>query len=184
MSVLTDFPQYEIFEDGRIYSHFTEKFLKPSLTTKGYETIELFNEKGSKRFLVHRLVAEAFIPNPDNYPQVNHKDEVKNHNNVENLEWCSARYNINYNDLPKRRAKNTDFSSEKFKELGRNANRSKWKTTYQYDKKGNLIGVYPNKKEASLQTGIDHASIVKCCLGKRKTAGKYIWKEKGKEKKE
>lgn len=69
-----------------------EKILRPHNTKKGYLTVQLRN----KRFTVHRLVAQAFIPNPDNLPQVNHKDEDKTNNNVTNLEWCTAKYNSNY----------------------------------------------------------------------------------------
>ena len=69
-----------------------EKILKPHNTKKGYLTVQFSN----KIFKVHRLVAEAFIPNPDNLPMVNHKDEDKTNNNVDNLEWCTAKYNSNY----------------------------------------------------------------------------------------
>lgn len=177
MGILDDYPEYEIFEDGRIYSRKTNKFLKPSRLSTGYEAVELFNAKGSKRFLVHRLVATAFLPNPKHYPQVNHKDEVKHHNDVKNLEWCSAKYNMNYNNLSQRRAAHTDYSTESFKERGRKANRSKWRTVYQYDREGNLIGVYQNKKDASIKTGIPHSCICRACSGERKTAGKFIWRE-------
>ena len=182
MAIIADYPKYEIFEDGRIFSQKTNKFLKPSLNTSGYETVELFNEKGSKRFLVHRLVATAFIPNPNNYPMVNHKDEVKNNNDVSNLEWCTAKYNLNYNELPKRRAAHTDYSAEIYKKTALNASRSRWRTVYQYDREGNLIGVYKNKKDASLQTGIPHSCICRACNGERKTAGKFIWKIERREK--
>ena len=69
-----------------------EKILKPHNTKKGYLTVQFHN----KIFKVHRLVAQAFIPNPDNLPMVNHKDEDKTNNNVDNLEWCTAKYNSNY----------------------------------------------------------------------------------------
>lgn len=80
-----------------------ERILKPH-NTKGYFTVCLYKNKTHKLYLIHRLVAQAFIPNPDNLPQVNHKDEDKTNNRVNNLEWCTAKYNMNYNDVLKRRS--------------------------------------------------------------------------------
>lgn len=73
-----------------------ERILKSHIHTKGYEKVSFVRNGTQKIFYVHRLVAQAFIPNPNNYPQVNHKDENKLNNNVENLEWCTNRYNCNY----------------------------------------------------------------------------------------
>ena len=70
--------------------------MKQSYCSKGYLTIDLCLNGKVKKCLVHRLVAEAFLPNPDNLPQVNHKNEVKSDNCVDNLEWCDAKYNLNY----------------------------------------------------------------------------------------
>ena len=70
--------------------------------TNGYHMVNLYNNKKGKTVKVHRLVAETFIPNVNNYPQVNHKDENKNNNCVENLEWCTAIYNSNYGTRIKR----------------------------------------------------------------------------------
>ena len=71
------------------------KILSPHLA-KGYLKINLYKNGKSKHFAIHSLVAEAFIPNPNNYPEVNHKDENKENNNVDNLEWCDSKYNCNY----------------------------------------------------------------------------------------
>ena len=72
------------------------KMLKLIKDKKGYLKINLWKNNKSKMFLVHRIVAETFILNPNNLPQVNHKDENKSNNCVENLEWCSQKYNNNY----------------------------------------------------------------------------------------
>lgn len=73
-----------------------ERVLKPHLQNNGYYYITLYKGNKRKNNLIHRLVADAFIDNPNNYPIINHKDENKQNNNVENLEWCTYSYNVNY----------------------------------------------------------------------------------------
>ena len=88
---------YKISSYGRVYSYHKRDTLKLNYNNKnGYYSVKLSKSNICKKFLVHRLVAESFIPNPNNYPQVNHKDENKQNNYVDNLEWCTAKYNCNY----------------------------------------------------------------------------------------
>ena len=90
--------RYQVSSLGRIKSIINgrKRFLKPCKTNLGYLTIGLFKDGQTKRYLVHRLVAEAFIPNPQNLSDVNHKDEDKENNSVTNLEWRNHRDNMVY----------------------------------------------------------------------------------------
>lgn len=92
---------YQISNTGKVKGLKRNKVLKLILQRSGYYYVDLQR----KRRLVHRLVAEAFIDNPDNLPEVNHKDEDKVNNSVENLEWCDSKYNANYGTRNKRRGK-------------------------------------------------------------------------------
>ena len=86
-------PSYFISNFGRVFSKKSKKIMKNRVISKnGYQQVTLDNSQ----LLVHRLVAQAFIPNPDNLPCVNHKDETRNNNDVRNLEWCTQKYNCNY----------------------------------------------------------------------------------------
>ena len=88
---------YQISSDGQVYSIKRKRILKPINSHHGYKRIRLYTDSQNwKTFALHRLVAINFIPNPDNYPEVNHKDENHSNNNVDNLEWCTRDYNINY----------------------------------------------------------------------------------------
>ena len=88
---------YKVDENGNVFSVRNNKFLKRMTFPSGYEYVHLCNGKGkTKLFRVHRLVAEMFIPNPNNLPEVNHKDGDKLNNNVKNLEWCTNLENMRH----------------------------------------------------------------------------------------
>ena len=141
---------YEVSNLGRIRRN--GKILKPSKSNWGYLKLVLFKNGTRKTVLVHRLVAYAFIPNPQNLPQINHKDEDKTNNSVDNLEWCDNKYNANY---------------------------SHSKPVLQYDKTGNFIREWPSARKVEEETGIYNSNISQCCLGKRyKTVGGFVWKYK------
>jgi len=106
MKNIKDYPGYYITEAGVVFSDKYGKLLeKKPKNNKGYFEVDLYNNGKRKAFKVHRLVAEAFIPNPLNLPQVNHINEVKNDNRVENLEWCSAQQNCEFTNAKVHRIK-------------------------------------------------------------------------------
>lgn len=127
-----------------------ELILREGTSKKGYSLVSLQKNGIAKTQRVHRLVAQAFIPNINNYQQVNHKDENKKNNCVDNLEWCDCKYNNNY-------GLRTSKISKKVLQIETGI-------------------VYPSVSEAYRKTKIDIANISRVCLGKIKTAGGYHWK--------
>ena len=95
--------EHEDFKCRQGYRVFKERMLKPFKNFRGYMKVGLHKGNKKKDVFVHRLVAEAFIENPCNYPQVNHKDEDKTNNCVANLEWCTNLYNTNYGEKHKQK---------------------------------------------------------------------------------
>ena len=165
---------YQVSNTGKVkslnYNHTgREKILKNHKDKDGYLIVVLCKEGKQKTFKVHRLVAQAFIPNPNNLPQVNHKDENKQNNCVENIEWCDAKYNINYGTARERMA-------EKQKGNTRGS-----KPVIQIDKHTNeVINEWISASEAQRQLGIQSSSISQCCTNYpgHKSAGGYKWKYK------
>ena len=160
---------YQVSNTGKIkslnYRHTgREKIMKHSVNNKGYLIVKLWKNRKVKSFRLHRLVAEAFIPNPNNLPFINHKSEIKTQNNVENLEWCDQKYNNNY-------------GTRKERVIEKQINGKCSKLVLQIDKTTNeVIAEFPSINEVQRQLGISHIS--ECCLGKRNTAGGYKWKYK------
>lgn len=159
-----------------------EKILKQYILKKGnYLRIGLRKNGKRKFYLVHRLVAEAFIPNPNNLPQVNHKDENTSNNCISNLEYCDVLYNNNYATRNKRiseKHKGVLFSEEHKNNLSKAlTNRSdKSKPVLQIDKNTNeVIAEFPSAAEAGRHLGLIKSHISECCRGKMKSAYGYKW---------
>ena len=149
---------YQVSNKGRVKSLKCgkERILRPGIDGYGYCFIILYNDSVRKTFKLHRLVAQAFIPNLYNKPQVNHLDENKKNNCVDNLEWATAKENINYGTRNER-------ASRKI---------------LQYSKSGEFIREWQGALEVERVLGIDNSHINACCRGKRKSAGGFIWKYK------
>lgn len=130
-----------------------ERILKPGTDKYGYLFVILCKNGKVKKFSVHRLVAEAFIANPHNYPCVNHKDENKQNNNVSNLEWCDVKYNTNYGTAIKRRSK----------------------PVLQYTMDGAFVKEWESITECG-RNGFSSGCVCMCCRGELKTYKDFIWK--------
>lgn len=152
--------KYQISTNGQVkaldFNHTGhEKLMKLSFGTKGYLQICLTKNNRRTTKKVHRLVAEAFIPNPNCLPAVNHIDENKHNNSVENLEWCTFEYNTRYGTRAERCGK----------------------PVVQLSMSGDVLNVFPTSKEAERNTGADHSHILNCCKGKAhcNSAGGFRW---------
>lgn len=138
---------YEVSSHGRVRNIRTGRIFTGGDNGHGYRRINL---KG-KKYLIHRLVALAFLPNPDNLPEVNHRDENKENNNVENLEWCTASYNTNYSSH-KRSCRINQLTLD-----------------------GEFVKVWKSSWQIERETGYYQSAIIECCKGKYKQAYGYHW---------
>lgn len=152
------YENYEVSTHGRVkslnYNRTGEiKIMQLNLNGRKYFQVRLRKNNEKKTCLVHRLVAEAFIPNPNNLPLVNHINEDKTDNRVENLEWCTESYNVSYGTSQKRRV---EAIGKKVKCVETGI-------------------IYCSTQECARQTGLSQSRIWECCVGKRKTCGGYHW---------
>ena len=156
---------YQISTFGRVKSlakagsggHTSDIIMKLNKDKDGYLLIHLVKDGKRRVHKVHRLVAQEFIPNPDNLPQINHIDEVKSNNYVTNLEWCTQSYN------------------NKFGKGKNNRAITKSKPVIQLSKEGLFIREWSSAKEASVGLNINRQNIVTCCKGRVRSVGGYKW---------
>lgn len=178
-SIAGHYGRYEVSNFGRVKSierkqadrigrvqTINEHILKPQKFKGGYMLVHLSTGKSMKWELVHRLVAEAFVPNPEKLPQVNHKDENKENNTAENLEWVTTKDNANYGTRNERISKSKTNNPKNSKQV------------IQLDSYGREIAKFPSTQEAMRKTGVFSTSISACCNGhpKHRTAGGYTWR--------
>lgn len=163
---------YQVSTSGRIKSvarHTTKGGIMKTYLSKdtGYIGLSL-SKNGKVRYAtIHRIMAEAFIPNPENKPCINHKNSIRNDNRIENLEWCTHSennihaYKFGNNKITK------NHLSQKTK-----------KPVLQYDLSGNFIREFNSARTVEKLCNINHSNIRKCCIGKAKKANGFIWKYK------
>ena len=151
------YENYEVTTTGEVINTKTGRVLKSGKNTCGYLHVVLCKNGKTKIKRIHRLVAEAFIPNPDNLPCVNHKDENKTNNCVDNLEWCTHEYNINYGTHNKRMTK------------------TKSKPILQLRKDGSLVRIWPSASEVHKVLNYSQGHISECCRGERHLSYGYKW---------
>ena len=161
---------YQVSNLGNVRSlnyrrHGYAKSLIPKCNNNGRLWVELAIDGERKPWLIHRLVGLAFLPNPNGYPQINHKDENPKNNKVENLEWCTQEYNIRYSverktpeDVRSRNGKRMCLQIE------------------QLTLCGEVVRCWDNSRQIAIETGWNDWSISECCRGNRKTAYGYIWR--------
>ena len=146
---------YQVSNLGRIKSFPRNGTIKQTREKKqkydkyGYKCVDLYKNNKLKTCKVHRLVAEAFLSNPNNYKIINHLNKKRDDNVIDNLEWCTVTHNVRY---------------------------SKAKRVTQYDLNGKFIKTWNCIREAGKVLKICNGDIVKCCKNKKRTAGGYIWK--------
>lgn len=140
------------------------KELSYRVNHKGYIDVHLSKNGKSKRIVIHRLVAQTFIPNPNALPQINHIDGNKQNNNTTNLEWCNNSEN----------QKHAYKKGLQLKKIG--VNNPNHKKLNQYDLQGNYIKTWDYIKQASDSFNIPHSNIINCCRKTYKTAGGFIWR--------
>lgn len=149
----------------KVYNHYIkERLLNPVIIKKGYLQIKLRKENNYKHFKVHRLVAQAFIPNPKNLPQVNHKDGDKTNNCVDNLEWVTEKENMRH-----------AVKNNLLKDVSGN-NNPNCKKVNQYDLQGNFIKQWNSFYEITKELGFNRHLISNCCNNRSKKSHGYIWR--------
>lgn len=179
---------YQVSSEGRVKSlsrtslsgHvLKERILKPS-NTRGYLMANLTKDGCEKKFLIHRLVAVAFIPNPNGKPEINHLNEIKGDNRVDNLEWCTRSENINHGTGNQRRVANTDYKKRNqhpnWIKAHENIDYSyRYKPVIQFDKNWNMIRKW-HKLAAVSEMGFDPTNVSRVCKNKKGLAHGYRWR--------
>ena len=152
-----EYSNYEVNQLGEIRHKKRQKILKPRDNNGGYQYVNFKINGKNTNFAVHRIVANAFIPNPNGYTEVNHKDYNKKNNCVNNLEWVSSSQNKQHSYLKQENKK------------------SRGKAVNQYTKEGTFLKTFDSVSDAAKELGCCVAAISNCCLGRTKTSQGFRW---------
>lgn len=152
-----EYSNYEVNQLGEIRHKKRQKILKPRDNNGGYQYVNFKINGKNTNFAVHRIVANAFIPNPNGYTEVNHKDYNKKNNCVDNLEWVSSSQNKQHSYLKQENKK------------------SRGKAVNQYTKEGIFLKTFDSVSDAAKELGCCVAAISNCCLGRTKTSQGFRW---------
>lgn len=173
--LVKDYPAYKITKNGKVLTCFKNK---TSIITNEYRELKQIYDKscgymivtlckgkntGRQNKRVHRLLAEAFLPNPNNYPHINHIDGNKLNNSLDNLEWCTSKHNTNHSII-------MGFHNPKLQKSN--------KAVIQLDMNDNFVNEYISLHQVTELTGICWQNVYKVCNGLRKSAGGFRWKYK------
>lgn len=157
---IENWDSYCISTLGDILRKDKNNIIVPISDRDGYLQVRLSHHNKQKTFKVHRLVAQAFIPNPNNYPQVNHKNGIKSDNRVENLEWCDGKYNVNYSHS----------------KIYHDSITHRMKPVIQLSLNGEVIQRFESVRSAAKSVNATNSHISDACNGKYKTCKGYMWK--------
>lgn len=152
-----EYTNYEVNQFGGIRHKKRKKFLKPRSNNGGYQYVNFKINGKNTNFAVHRIVANAFIPNPNGYTEINHKDYDKTNNCIDNLEWVLSSYNKQHAFLKQENRK------------------SRGKAVSQYTKEGIFIKTFDTITEAAQELNCCVSAISNCCLGRTKTSQGFQW---------
>lgn len=153
--------KYQVSNFGNVRSVKRKKNLRLFKNNNGYMNVVLYKNSRKKHWRVHRLVAMTFLENVNQHPVVNHIDENKSNNFVENLEWCTHKYNTNYGNAISKRTRNST------------------KKVYQFTRSGHFIKVWDSATQASEVMNISNKGISQCCNKNKKSYKNYLWSFEG-----
>lgn len=193
------FENYQITDDGRVWSKNTNKWKTKKLNNNGYYLVNLWKNGKQKWILIHRLVGEAFIPNKENKPTINHKNHIRTDNRVENLEWAtkteqmdgiakkklsdslkgrklSEKHRMHLSEAMKGE-KHPMYGEHHTEEAKKKMSVIKMKKVYQYKLNGELVKIWNSTMECEKE-GFNQGHVASCCRGVEKLHKGYIWSYK------
>lgn len=156
-----------VHKSGKVYRSIRKGRMLKQWRAVGYYHVTLSKDKKIYAPFVHKLVAEAFLENPNGYHTVNHKDENKLNNSYDNLEWCTQVYNRNYGNAESKRLESFMKSN--------GTHNTYMKSVVQCDKSGKVVKIYKPITDVE-KSGFNYTCVINCCKGKRKSHKGFIWK--------